>query len=126
MKREEKQSMTGFLPTFPISQEQLQALIGTMLVYKRYCLERTPPTEERKQTLYILDFLIPKLSHGAGCHGGAVPLWLTADDIYVMTGGLDALLKRLEMKPCSKKLEKERRGLKELQTIIKQFSATQD
>jgi hypothetical protein len=119
--------MADTLPIVPIDQEPLQALIAALLVYQRYRLEKTPPTEERMRTLLILGFLIPKLYSGIGIHEGATPLWLTVDDVQVMKAGLATLLDNLNRKPLSAKIKKEMQRLKELKITIEQtFRTTQD
>lgn len=119
--------MVDSLPLLPISSERLQALVAALLVYQRYRREKTPPSEERTRTLFILEFLIPKLYSKAGTHEEATPLWLTVDDVQVMKIGLATLLDLLNRKPPSARIKKEMQRLKELKTVIEQtFRITQD
>jgi hypothetical protein len=119
--------MVDSLPLLPISQERLQALVAALLVYQRYRREKTPPTAERIRTLFILEFLIPKLYSGVGTHEEATPLWLTVDDIQIIKAGLTTLLDNLNRKPPSARIKQEMQRLKELKTTIEQtFRTTQD
>jgi len=119
--------MADSFPLLPVSQEQLKELVGAMLVYKQYRFLKTQPTEERWQTLLILECLIPKLYCGVGIQEGAKPLWLTVDDVRVMKIGLATLLDQLNKKPRSPTIEAEMQRLKKLKTAIEQtFKTTQD
>ncbi len=115
------------LPLLPISQEQLQQLIAAMLIYWRFRQKKTPNTEERRRTLFILEFLIPKLYRGVGVHEEATPLWLTTDDVSVLKSGMATLIAELNRKPASRKITEQIQQLKKLKTLIEQtFPTTQD
>lgn len=119
--------MENSLPNVPISQEQLQALLAAMLVYRLYCRKRTPRTEEREHTLMVLESLLPKLSYGIGPHEDATLLFLTEDDVRVMKGGLRTLIDNLSGRPASHQIKEEIKHLEELKTLIgRNFSTTQD
>ena len=127
LQREKGEIMAEILPSLPIDQELLKALIAALLVYQRFRKEKTPPTEERLHTLLILHSLIPKLYTGVDTRETALPLWLTVDDVQVIKAGLAALLDNLNRKSASARLKKEMQNLKELQvTIEKTFRITQD
>lgn len=119
--------MGDTLPLLPISQERLRYLLAAMLVYQQYRLKKTPPSEERRFTLLVLTFLIPKLQRGTEPHAEEMPLPLTVDEVRVMKGGLAMMLDRLNRKPASRDVKREIVRLKALKTSIEQtFSTTQD
>lgn len=115
------------LPMLPVSQDQLQQLIAVMLIYRRFRLEKTPPTEERSRTLLLLAFLLPKLCGGVGVHEEAAPIWLTVDEVSVLKAGLAAIFDALKKKAASRKVTEELERVNQLKIVIEQtFSTTQD
>jgi hypothetical protein len=119
--------MSNALPLVPISQKRLNYLVATLLVYQQYRLRQTPPSEERRETLLVLTFLILKLQRGIEPHKGDLPLLLTVDEVCVMKSGFAMLIDCLNRRPVSYNITKEIAQLKELKTMLDQsFSTTQD
>lgn len=117
----------GKVPLVPISQDDLSYFIASLLVYQRYRREKTPPSQERDQALFVLALLIPKLQRGIEPQKGDLPLFLTVDEIQVMKGGLNTLLDLLNRRSSSARLKKEIARLKALKTLLDQhFVTTQD
>ncbi len=119
--------MTDALPQLPLDQNDLIALLGAMLVYHRYRMQKTPPSEERLFTLKVLESLLPLLNQGCGVYEHDRSLLLTVDDVCVLKGGLTTLLALLQCKPASAQLTQEITRLTRLKTLIEStFSTTQD
>lgn len=115
------------LPQVSISQDLLQYLLASMLVYRDYRWLKTPPTRERGYTLLVLTSLLPKLQRGTELQEEEVPLLLTVDEVRVMKSGLSMMIDKLAQKTASRRLEREITRLKELKKLLDQhFHTTQD
>lgn len=119
--------MDDALPVVPISPDHIAFLMAALLVYQQFRQRKTPPSEERRHTLSVLLFLLPKLQRGIEPHEGELPLWLTVDEVSVIKGGLTMMLDQLKRKPASRQITQEIARLKQLKTLFDQhFSTTQD
>lgn len=112
------------LPQVPISQEQLQWLLGALYAYTEYLLRKVKPSAERQHALSVLSVLIPRMGAIIG-QREPKPLWWTDVEVVVVKNGLAILVREVRAKQSKDKAMLLKR-LQSLQDVLNHFRTTQD